>query len=107
MTIFDEREQSEEAKFKHELHLAFKMRNRRNKMMGLWIAQDYLGLMGDEAENYAREVMLADFDLPGDADLLRKISTDVAAAGKEISQHRLRKQLDELAAIAREQMLKG
>ena len=107
MTIFDERERGEEEKFKHELHLAFKMRNRRNKLLGLWIAQEHLGLTGDKAENYAREVMLADFDLAGDADLLRKINTDLAEAGKEISEHRLHKRLDKLAVTAREQMMNG
>lgn len=107
MTIFDERERGEEAKFKYELHLAFKARNRRNKLLGLWVAQEYLGLTGDKAEDYAREVMLADFDLPGDADLLSKINTDLAKAGKEIPEPRLRKRLDELAATAREQMLPG
>ena len=44
MTTFDDRERGEESKFKHDLELGFKIRNRRNKLFGLWIAQEHLGL---------------------------------------------------------------
>ena len=33
---------------------------RRNKLLGLWIAE-YLDIVGDEAEAYAREVVKSDF----------------------------------------------
>ena len=49
MTTFNERERGEETKYKHDLELGFKIRNRRNKLFGLWVAQTYLGLSGDEA----------------------------------------------------------
>lgn len=106
-TIFDERERGEEARFRHELMLTFKIRNRRNKLLGLWIAEEFLGMAGEAAETYAKEVMLADLDLPGDADLLGKINADVVRAGKEISEHRLQRRLEELDVTAREQMLHG
>ena len=67
MTTFDERERGEETKFKHSLELDFKIRNRRNKLFGLWVAQTKLGLPGDEAAAYAKDVVMADFELPGDA----------------------------------------
>ena len=66
MTTFDERERGEETKFKHDLELGFKIRNRRNKLFGLWVAQDHLGLTGDAAVAYAKDVVMADFELPGD-----------------------------------------
>ena len=65
MTTFDERERGEETKFKHDLELGFKIRNRRNKLFGLWVAQDHLGLTGDAAVSYAKDVVMADFELPG------------------------------------------
>ena len=70
MTTFDDRERGEETKFKHDLELGFKIRNRRNKLFGLWVAQTYLGLSGDEAGRYAKDVVMADFELPGDDDML-------------------------------------
>ena len=45
MTTFDDRERQEETRFKHEQELAFKARNRGNRLFGLWIAER-LGLSG-------------------------------------------------------------
>ena len=70
MTTFDDRERGEETKFKHDLELGFKIRNRRNKLFGLWIAQTYLGLAGEAATHYAKDVVMADFELPGDEDMI-------------------------------------
>ena len=39
MTMFKDRERGEETKYKHDLELGFKIRNRRNKLFGLWVAQ--------------------------------------------------------------------
>ena len=49
MTTFDDRERGEEARFRHDQEIYFKVRNRRNKLLGLKIANDYLGLHGDDA----------------------------------------------------------
>ena len=85
MTTFDERERGEETKYKHDLELGFKIRNRRNKLFGLWIAQTYLGLAGDEAAAYAKDVVMADFELPGDDDMLGKVKADLDAGGQDRS----------------------
>ena len=76
MTTFDDRERQEETRFKHEQELAFKARNRGNKMFGLWVAEQ-LGLSGEAADNYARDVVLADFELPGDEDIFTKVKADL------------------------------
>ena len=55
MTTFDERERGEEGKFQHDQELAFKARNRRNKLFGLWIAQDHLGLSGERLQKDQRQ----------------------------------------------------
>ena len=104
MPTFEERERSEEAKFKHDQELAFKIRNRRNKLFGLWIAQEYLGLEGDEALAYAKDVVIADFEGPGDDDMMGKVRADLAARKIEVSDHLLRKRLAECEAKAREQV---
>ena len=94
MTIFEERERGEEARFRHDQELYFKVRNRRNKLLGLKIAQDYLGLGGDAALAYAKDVVMADFDRPGDDDVLAKIRTDLAKVDRSMSD-------DDLAALLR------
>ena len=77
---------------------------RRNKLLGLWVAE-LRGKSGDEAEAYAKEVVAADFEEPGDADLVRKVMGDVQQAGGDLTEHRLRKRMDELLAEAKEQIM--
>ena len=103
MTTFDDRERQEETRFKHQQELAFKARNRGNKMFGLWVAQQ-LGLSGEEAESYARDVVIADFDLPGDEDIFTKVRADLEAKSIEMSDHVLQKRLQELRQAAAEQI---
>ncbi|WP_200840557.1 DUF1476 domain-containing protein [Geminicoccus flavidas] len=101
MTTFDDRERSEEARFRHDQEIYFKVRNRRNKLLGLKIANDYLDLHGDEAAAYAKDVVMADFERPGDDDVVQKVRADVAAAGKSISDHMIEKYLQQFEASAR------
>ena len=103
MTTFDDRERQEETRYKHQQELAFKARNRGNKLFGLWIAEQ-LGLSGEAAENYARDVVVADFDLPGDEDIFAKVRADLEAKSLEISDHILEKRLQEFRQIAVEQI---
>jgi hypothetical protein len=103
MTMFDDRERQEETRFKHQQELAFKARNRGNKLFGLWVAQQ-LGLSGEEAESYARDVVIADFDLPGDEDIFTKVRADLEVKSIEISEHVLQKRLQELRQAAAEQI---
>ena len=104
MTTFDKREKDFEQKYKHDQDLQFKVEVRRNKLLGLWVAE-LLGKAGDEAEAYAKEVVAADFEEPGDADLVRKVLADFEAADTEFSEHRLRKKMDELLDVAKAQVM--
>ena len=72
MTTFDKREDGFEKKFAHDEELQFKASARRNKMLGLWAAEK-LGLSGADAEAYGKDVVMADFEEPGDHDVFRKI----------------------------------
>ncbi len=104
MTTFNEREKAFEDKYQHDQELQFKVEVRRNKLLGLWVAE-MLGLAGADAEAYAKEVVAADFEEPGDADLVRKIQGDVQPKNVDLSEHRLRKKMDELVAVAKEQIM--
>jgi hypothetical protein len=103
MTGFDDRERQEETRFKHDQELQFKARNRGNKLFGLWIAER-LGLHGEAAEQYARDVVMADFETPGDDDLLRKVKADLIAKSQDMSEHLLHKHLLDCRQIAFEQI---
>ncbi len=104
MTTFDKREKVFEDKYKHDQDLQFKVEVRRNKLLGLWVAE-LLGLSGADAEAYAKEVVRADFEEPGDADVIRKIQGDAAPKNLDLSEHRIRKKMDEMTVIAKEQIM--
>jgi len=103
MTGFDDRQRQEEARFKHQQELQFKARNRGNRLFGLWVAEQ-LGLSGEAADNYAKDVVVADFDSPGDDDIFTKVRADLQAKSVEISDHVLQKRLQEFRQIALEQI---
>ncbi|GAB5471632.1 MAG: DUF1476 domain-containing protein [Rhodospirillales bacterium] len=99
-----DREKAFEDKFKHDEDLQFRVVNRRNKLMGLWAAE-ILGKTGADAEAYAKEVVLADFDEPGDEDVIRKLKADFEAAKADVSDHRIRHHMDQLMAIAKTEVM--
>ena len=104
MSGFDDREKGFEAKYKRDQELDFKVQARRNKLLGLWAAE-LMSLSGDDADAYAKEVVVADFEEPGDDDVLRKVLGDLQKTGAEIDQHNLRKKMDELMEIARAELM--
>jgi hypothetical protein len=99
MTTFDKREEGFEKQFAHDEELRFKANARRNKLLGLWAAAK-LGMAGAEAEAYAKEVVLADFEEAGDDDVFRKVRRDFDAKGVTESDHQIRRTMDELMAQA-------
>ena len=103
MSGFDERKQKEEGRYKHDQELLFKSRNRGNKLFGLWIAEK-LGLEGEAAENYAKDVVMADFDAPGDDDVFDKVRPDLAAKSITIEDDILAKHLEQCRADALQQI---
>jgi hypothetical protein len=99
----DQREEAFERKFAHDEELRFKATARRNKLLGLWAAQK-MGLSPEKAEEYAKEVVRADFEEAGDEDVFRKIRADFDAAKVEQSDHQIRRTMEELLAVAAEQI---
>ena len=99
MTTFDKRKDAYESKFARDEALQFKANARRNKLLGLWAAEK-LGKAGEDADEYAREVVRADFEEPGDEDVFRKIRADFDAANVDQSDHQIRRTMDELMADA-------
>ena len=93
MTTFDKREEGFEKKFAHDEELRFKANARRNKLLGLWAAEK-LGLSGDAANVYAKEVVMSDFEEAGDNDVLKKVTKDLE--GKNVSEQDVRRTMNDL-----------
>ncbi|CCD89160.1 conserved protein of unknown function [Bradyrhizobium sp. ORS 285] len=104
MTTFDKREDAFEKQFAHDEELKFKAEARRNKLLGLWAA-DKLGKSGADADAYAKEVIAADFEEAGDADVVRKVLGDLSAKG--VSEAEIRAKMSELLATAVAQIKAG
>ena len=104
MTTFDKREEGFEKKFAHDEDLKFKAMARRNKLLGLWAAAE-LGKSGADADAYAKEVVLADFEESGDNDVLRKVVKDLSAKG--VTEQQIRAKMNELLDTAIEQVKKS
>lgn len=100
MTTFDDRERSYEAKFALDAELRFKAEARRNRLLGEWAA-GLLGKTGDEARTYALTVVTSDFDEPGEDDVFRKLSNDLAGKADEAA---IRAKMAELRDEARRQV---
>ncbi|MBN04353.1 MULTISPECIES: DUF1476 domain-containing protein [Ponticaulis] len=106
MAQFEDRERGEEKKFSLDQETLFKATARRNKLLGLWAA-DVLGLAGDEAEAYAKSVVVSDLEEPGDEDVIRKVLGDFDAKGVSRSREDIVAQLAELMPVAIEQVKAG
>lgn len=88
MSGFDKRREGMEGKFALDEEQKFKATVRRNKLVGLWAAER-LGLVGPAAEEYAASVVKADFQEPGDQDVIRKLHADFAAKGVVVSDEQI------------------
>ncbi len=80
MTSFDNREKAFEDMYAHDADLRFKVLARRDKLAGLWAAAK-LGLSGEAAADYAKTVILADLEHPGDEDIVAKLQGDLPGVG--------------------------
>src|SRR3546814_4735615 len=88
MSGFNERQRAEESKFAHDAELTFKATVRRDRRIGLWIADEFLKLEGEAAANFAGEGVPADFAKPGDAAGAQFILSRVPDAGGRLSERR-------------------
>jgi hypothetical protein len=102
MTTFDDRENAFEAKFAHDAEMQFRAEARRNRLLGLWAA-GLLGKSGDEAQDYAREVVKADFQEAGEDDVFRKLKADLSGRADDSA---IRGKMQSLLAEAKAQLMR-
>lgn len=106
MADFTSRREAFESKFAHDEALRFKAIARRNKLLGLWAARQ-LGKSGAEAETYAATVVMADFEEPGDEDIVRKVVGDLDAAGVPAEEALIRRVLEGFMSPAADEINAG
>ena len=103
MSTFDKRQKSFEAKYAHDQETLFKIGARRNKLLGQWLAGQ-LGLERDDVDDYAKAVIISDFEKPGDEDVFEKVWADVQEKGLGLSEDVVRQKMQDLLETAREQV---
>ncbi|MAY86803.1 MAG: aldolase [Pseudooceanicola sp.] len=101
MTTFENREKAFENKYAHDEEMMFKAVARRNKLLGLWAA-GLMGKTGDDATDYAKSVVLADFEEAGHEDVVRKVDADL---GDKSSPDAIRAKMEELMIEAKAQIM--
>ena len=101
-TEFSDRQKGFEAKFKMDQDTTFKVEARRNKLLGLWLAEK-LELPETDHEAYAKDIVLADLQEPGVEDIMRKVMKDISDRGAKVPEADVRQKLTELRATAFEQ----
>lgn len=106
MTTFDDREKAHEAKFARDEEMAFRVTARRNRLVGQWAAAR-MGLTPEETDSYSKSVVQADFEEAGDEDVVRKLLSDLAAAGVETAEEDVRRALVETMIEARRQLMES
>ena len=103
MNSFGDREKGFDAKYRVDQENEFKVIARPSRLLGEWAAEQ-MGLSGDATGPYAKEVVESDFIKPGDDDVVEKVLADFGDKGIAIDELALRKKMDELRAVAREQL---
>jgi hypothetical protein len=83
-----EREQAFEAQYKLNEEQNFKIRARRDRLFGAWVAEK-IGLSGEAAKTYAIEAAQLDLEKAGDENLIEKVVADLKAAEQSVSNDEL------------------
>jgi hypothetical protein len=105
MSSFDDRERAEEARYALDQQTQMRVTARRNKLLGLWAA-GLMGVSGENAETYAKSVVVADLEEAGDGDVIRKVLTDLTAAGITRTESQVKEELARLLPVARDEILR-
>ena len=105
MSIFDRREQAFENRYAHDEDVEFRALSRRNRLLGLWVAER-LGLSNDEASAYAQSIVFVNFEHPG-TDIFGLVRHDLDKAGIKIPDSEIRLTMQNLLLKTREDIRSG
>src|SRR5271169_3510206 len=88
MEPFKQRETDFENRVALDEELKFKTRARRNKLLGLWVAEQ-MGLDSDASQAYATNLVEKNVGNDDDEALAKTLREGLAVAKKDISAHRI------------------
>ncbi|HVV94489.1 MAG TPA: DUF1476 domain-containing protein [Hyphomicrobiales bacterium] len=106
MTTFDRREEAFERHLVLDEELRFRAIARRNRRLGKWAA-GLLGLEGMAVEDYENALIAADLEEAGEEDVFRKLRSDFDAKGLSVSDHQIRRQMNDLLEAALTELKSG
>ncbi len=98
MPSFEDREDGFEKQFAHDEALRFRAVARRNKAVAIWVA-DMKGLSPADGAKYADQFVSAQVGRSDD-DVAAALSADLKRSAIDLSDHRLRKKMDDAMAEA-------
>tara|TARA_E500000331_G_C17086749_1_gene639300 strand:+ start:50 stop:361 length:312 start_codon:yes stop_codon:yes gene_type:complete len=91
--MFDNKRDSYEKKFNLDAEKKFKITSLRNKMLGKWIAS-LLDLEEERIDDYVKDVIISDLELPGDEDVIAKVLKDCEEANVKITREIIEEKLN-------------
>tara|TARA_Y100000590_G_scaffold467920_2_gene648585 strand:- start:14276 stop:14602 length:327 start_codon:yes stop_codon:yes gene_type:complete len=103
MNTFDERKKGFEAKYLKDEEAQFKIRAKRNKLIGLWAAEI---IKPENVEEYVKEVRISDLEKPGDDDIIDKLLKDFESKSVTISKNEVIKKIEEYEQLAMNEFIK-
>lgn len=99
MLDLNESAKFEIAKLRFGEEVAFRIRSRRNGLLGLWLARE-LGMPDEAAAAYARKFAALCVEHPSDAALARHITSIGARFGLLLDERAVRAEMERLTTIA-------
>ena len=102
MNTFDERKKAFETKFVQDADLQFRLKAKRNKLIGEWAAER---LEKDNKEDYIKEVRESDLEKPGDEDIIEKLLEDFKKAEYSLSREELLLKFSEFENKAKDDLI--
>jgi hypothetical protein len=102
MNTFNDRKKAFEAKFTQDADLQFKLKAKRNKLIGEWAAEK---LQKENKEKYIKEVRESDLEKPGDEDIIEKIMQDFSDNNDSITREDLLNKFNECQEKAKEKLM--
>ena len=106
MTSFDKREEGFERAFTFQEEFRFKARARRNRRLGDW-APETLGLSSQARQDYVTTLVDRQVLTPDDETLVAELAQALKNVEPPISEHRIRRRLDEFESQAAREIQAG
>ena len=103
---FQDRKRVEEARLSHDRNFTFRIKARRDRLVGLWAA-GLMGMAGGGGEAYARALAKDGAMSCCEDDLVRRLLADFAAREVHMTEGRLRIRIAKLTEEAKAQLMSG